>query len=65
MNRGVCLPTESSINYKNLLVILYEVSLRTHGEKKQVFQTDFANSWICMMIKNTCIFDEAIQQHSF
>ena len=49
--------------YKNLLVILDEVSLRTYGEKKQVFQTDFANSLICMMIKNTCVFDEAIQQH--
>ncbi len=37
--------------YKNLLVILDEISLRTYGEKKQVFQTDFANSLICMMMK--------------
>ena len=37
--------------YKNLLVILDEVSLRTYGGKKQVFQTDFANSLICMMMK--------------
>ncbi len=37
--------------YKNLLVILDEISLRTFGEKEQVFQTDFANSLICMMIK--------------
>ncbi len=37
--------------YKNLLVILNEVSLRTYGEKKQLFQTNFANSLICMMIK--------------
>jgi hypothetical protein len=28
--------------YKNLLVILDEISLRTYGENKQVFQTDFA-----------------------
>jgi hypothetical protein len=51
--------------YKNLLVILDEVSLRTYGGKKKVFQTYFANSLNCMMIKNTSIFDEAIQQHSF
>jgi hypothetical protein len=51
--------------YKNLLVILDEISLHTFGGKKQVFQTDFANSLICMMIKNTCIFDEAIRQHLF
>jgi hypothetical protein len=37
--------------YENLLVILDEVSLRTFGENKQVFQTDFANSLICMMMK--------------
>ncbi len=37
--------------YKNLLVILDEVSLCTYGGKKQVFQTDFANSLICMMMK--------------
>jgi hypothetical protein len=37
--------------YKNLLVILDEVSLQTFGEKKQVFQTDFANSLICMRMK--------------
>jgi hypothetical protein len=37
--------------YKILLVILDEVSLRTYGEKKQVFQTDFANSLNCMMMK--------------
>jgi hypothetical protein len=37
--------------YKNLLVISDEISLRTFGEKKQVFQTDFANSLICTMIK--------------
>ncbi len=37
--------------YKNLFVILDEVSLRTFGEKKQVFQTDVANSLICMMMK--------------
>ncbi len=49
--------------YKNLLVILDEISLRPYGGKKQEFQTDFANSLICMMRKNTCIFDEAIQQH--
>jgi hypothetical protein len=36
--------------YKNLLVILDEVSLRTFGEK-QVSQTDFANSLVCMMMK--------------
>ncbi len=36
--------------YKNLLVILDEVSLHTYGGKKQVFQTDFANSLICMMM---------------
>jgi hypothetical protein len=36
--------------YKNLLVILDEIKLRTYGEKKQLFQTDFANSLICMMI---------------
>ncbi len=51
--------------YKNLLVILDEVSLRTHGGKKQVLQIDFANSLICMIYKNTCVFDEDIQQHSF
>jgi hypothetical protein len=51
--------------YKNLLVVLDEINLRTFGEKKQAFQTDFANSLICMMIKNTCIFDQAIQQHLF
>jgi hypothetical protein len=37
--------------YENLLVILDEISLRTYGEKKQVYQTDFANSLICMTIK--------------
>ncbi len=37
--------------YKNLLVILDEVSLHTYGEKKQLFQTDFANSLNCMMMK--------------
>ncbi len=37
--------------YKNLLVILDEVSLRTYAGKKQVFQTDFGNSLICMMMK--------------
>ena len=37
--------------YKNLLVILNEVSLHTYGQKKQVFQTDFANSLNCMMMK--------------
>ncbi len=37
--------------YKNLLVVLDEVSLRTYGGKKQVFQTDFANSLICIMMK--------------
>ena len=37
--------------YKNLLVILDELSLRTYGGKKQVFKTDFANSLICMMMK--------------
>ncbi len=51
--------------YKKLLVILDEVSLPIHGETKQVFETDLANSLICMMVKNTCIFDEAIQQHMF
>jgi hypothetical protein len=30
--------------HKNLFIILDEVSLRTYGRKKQVFQTDFANS---------------------
>ncbi len=49
--------------YKNLLVIMDEISLRTF-EKKHVFLIDFANSLICM-IKNTCIFDEPIQQHLF
>jgi hypothetical protein len=34
-------------------------------KKKQVFQTDFANSLICMMMKKYMRFDEAIQQHSF
>jgi hypothetical protein len=48
--------------YKNLLVILDEVSLLTHGGKKKTY---FANSLNCLMMKNTCIFDEAIQQHSF
>ncbi len=42
--------------YKNLLVILDEVSLRTYGQKKQVFQTDFANSLICMMMKKCMRF---------
>jgi hypothetical protein len=37
--------------YKNLLVILDEISLCTYGEKKQIFQTDFANSLICMMLQ--------------
>ncbi len=38
--------------YKNLLVILDEVSLRTFGEKTSIpSQTDFANSLICMMMK--------------
>jgi hypothetical protein len=37
--------------YKNLLVILDEVSLCKYGEKKQVFQTDFAHTLICMMMK--------------
>jgi hypothetical protein len=37
--------------YKNLLVIFDEISLRTFGGKKQVFQTDLANSLIFMMIK--------------
>jgi hypothetical protein len=50
--------------YKNLLVILDEVN---YGrlEKKQVSKKDFANSLVCMMMKNTCISDEAIQQNSF
>ncbi len=37
--------------YKNLLVILDEVSLRTFGEKTSIPQTDFANSLICTMMK--------------
>jgi hypothetical protein len=37
--------------YKNLLVILDEVSLQTFGEKKQAFQTNFANYLICVMMK--------------
>jgi hypothetical protein len=40
MNPGVCLPTESF--YKNLLVILDEVSLRTFGEKTN-FPNRFCN----------------------
>ncbi len=37
--------------YENLLVILDEVSLRTYGGKKHIFQTDFANSLNCRMMK--------------
>jgi hypothetical protein len=51
--------------YKNLLVVLDEISLRTYGEKKKYSKQIFANSLICMMIKNTCVFDEAIQPHLF
>ncbi len=36
--------------YKNLLVFLDEVSLRTFGEKTRI-PTDFAISLICMMMK--------------
>jgi hypothetical protein len=42
--------------YKNLVVILDEVSLRSYGGKKQVFQIDFANSLICMMMKKYICF---------
>ncbi len=50
LNESWCLFIYSDF-YKNLLAILDEISLRTFGEKKQVFQTDFANSLICMMMK--------------
>jgi hypothetical protein len=36
--------------YKNLLAILDEVSLHTFGDETSI-QTDFANSLICMMMK--------------
>ncbi len=63
MNRGVFLPTESSIN---LLVILDEISLRTYGEQKTSIPHRFCNIFdLHDDQKNTCIFDEAIQQHLF
>jgi hypothetical protein len=37
--------------YKNLLVILDEVSLPTYGGKKTIIPNRFANSLICMMMK--------------
>ncbi len=58
-----CLFAHKEFN-KNLLVILDEVTLRTFGEKTNI-QNRFANSLICMMMKNTCVSDEAIQQNSF
>jgi hypothetical protein len=49
MNHGVCLPTESSIK---ICLYFWMKSVYEHmEEKKQVFQTDFANSLICIMMK--------------
>ncbi len=63
MNRGVCLPTESSI--KICLWFLDEVSLRTYGGKKTSIPNRFCKLFDLHDDKNTCVFDEAIQQHSF
>ncbi len=51
--------------YKNLLVIVDEVSLHTFGEKK-VLQTDFANLLICMMMKKiqACLMKLSNNTHS-
>jgi hypothetical protein len=51
--------------YKNLLVILDEVSLRTYGEKKTSIPNRFCKLFDLHDDKNTCVFDEAIQQHYF
>ncbi len=48
MNHGVCLPTESSTK---ICLQFWMKSVYVHFEKKQVSQTDFANSLICMMVK--------------
>ncbi len=48
MNCGVCLPTESSTK---IFLSFWMKSVYIHLEKKQVSQTDFANSLTCMMMK--------------
>jgi hypothetical protein len=51
--------------YKNLLVILDEVSLHTFGEKTNI-QNRFCKLFnVHDDEKNTCVSDEAIQQNSF
>jgi hypothetical protein len=52
--------------YKNLLVILDEVSLRTYGVKKTSIPNRFYKLFeLHDDEKYICVFDEAIQQHSF
>ncbi len=53
MNRGVCLPTESSI--KNLLVILDEVTLRTFGGKKTSIPNRFCKQIWIQMIESSIV----------
>jgi hypothetical protein len=51
--------------YKKLLVILDEVSLRTYGGKNTSIPNRFCKLFELHDDKKTCVFDEAIQQHSF
>jgi hypothetical protein len=48
MNRGVCLHTESSAK---IWLQFWMSSVYVHLEKRQVSQTDFANTLVCMMMK--------------
>ncbi len=48
MNHGACLPTES---FTKICLQFWTKSVYIHLEKGQVSQTDFANSLICMMMK--------------